>query len=200
MDILVFGAPHLDRWDNRAFSATVAGPTDRHDTYERDVADEPPGEPISRGPQRRVGAAILRYSIFPPEIVEAILRRPIEVGDTVGVHYRRFRVVRLFFAARVTEVFDGPDGEWWRTGFTYRTLVGHPELGEETFSSEKQLATGRVRVALRSWSRPGTWLARWFAPIVRRMQVGASLHALDHLESIAKADGSAASSSMRRFV
>jgi len=181
----VFGAPKLDPWDGREYSATDRSEARWSDVYERDVATEPPGEPIVRGPQRRVAAAILRYSIFPPELVEPIVRRPIELGDTVGVHYRGFRAVRLFFAARVTEVFDEDRAGWWCTGFTYRTLVGHPELGEETFASEKELATGRVRVALRSWSRPGTALARVFAPFVRRVQVRASERALDHLQAVA---------------
>lgn len=182
----MFGAPSLDGWDDRAYSAHDRSEARWTDVYERDVAEEPPGEPVARGPQRRVAAAILRYSIFPPELVEPIVRRPIEVGDTVGVHYRGFRAVRLFFAARVTEVFDEERAGWWCTGFTYRTLVGHPELGEETFASEKELATGRVRAALRSWSRPGTTLARVLAPLVRRAQVRASRRALDHLQAIAR--------------
>jgi uncharacterized protein (UPF0548 family) len=117
-----------------------------------------------------------------------IRRAPLEVGDTVGAHYVGFRVVRVFFASRVVDVFDGErdrDG-WWRTGFTYRTLARHPELGEETFGVETELATGRVRVALRSWSRPGTWLTRALAPVLRRVQVAASHGALDHLAARAR--------------
>ncbi len=186
MDVLVFGAPRLERWDDREVSATDRSGARWSDVYEREVAEEPPGEPVARGPQRRVAAAILRYSIFPPGLVEPIVRRPIELGDTVGVCYRGLRAVRLFFAARVTEVFDEERDGWWRTGFTYRTLVGHPELGEETFASEKELATGRVRAALRSWSSPGTAVARTFAPVVRRLQVHASRRALDHLQAIAR--------------
>lgn len=159
---------------------------DRDDVYERDLGPESPGEPGARF--RRVHDAIRRYSIFPPSLVAGVTRRPIELGDTVGIHYRGFPIARLFFAARVVEVFDGRDDEpragWWRAGFRYRTLVGHPELGEETFAVEKELATGRLRVALRSWSRPGTCLARTFAPIVRRVQVHASRRALDHLAAI----------------
>lgn len=182
MDILFVGAPRLERWEGRAFHSMERHPHDRSDAYERDLPSESPGEP---GPRfRRVAAAIRAYSIFPPSLVEAVTRRPIELGDTVGIHYRGFRLVRLFFAARVVEVFDGaaPDAPgWWRAGFRYRTLVGHPELGEESFCVEKELASGRMRVALRSWSRPGTWLARTFSPIVRRAQVHASRRALDHL-------------------
>lgn len=165
-----------------------ARPRDRHDVYERDLAPEPPGPPGARF--RRVAAAIAGYAIFPPRLVEGVVRRPVEAGDTVGICYRRFHPLRLFFAARVTEVFDGPDADhpgWWRAGFRYRTLVGHPELGEETFAVEKELATGRVRVALRSRSRPGTRLARAFAPLVRRFQVHASHAALDQLASVSAA-------------
>jgi uncharacterized protein (UPF0548 family) len=182
VDILIAGAPRLERWDTRPFHSMERRSRDRSDVYERWVADEPPGPPGARF--RAIADSIRRYGIFPPSLVTGVLRRPVEVGDTVGVHYRGLPLVTLFFAARVVDVFDGATDGWWRTGFTYRTLVGHPELGEETFAVEKELATGRVRVALRSWSRPGTWLARAFSPLVRRLQVRASRRALDHLASI----------------
>ncbi|HUQ04556.1 MAG TPA: DUF1990 family protein [Kofleriaceae bacterium] len=183
MDILFAGTPRLERWEQRAFHATARTARDRDDVYERDLAPEAPGAPGERF--RRVHAAIRAYSIFPPSLVAGVTRRPIELGDVVGIHYRGFPLVRLFFAARVIEVFDGERDGWWRAGFRYRTLVGHPELGEETFAVEKELATGRVRVALRSWSRPGTCLARAFSPLVRRAQVRASQAALTHLARIA---------------
>ena len=182
MNVHVFGAPRLARWEARPFYDVTRQPGDREDVYERDVDVEAwRGAP---GPlHRALGAAILGYDIFPPGLVRGVLRRRIAVGDTVGIHYIAARLVRLFFAARVVTVLDGlsDDGAWWCTGFTYRTLQGHPELGEETFVVETELATGRVRVALRSWSRPGTRLARMFAPVVRRLQVHASRAALAHL-------------------
>ena len=45
--------------------------------------------------------------------------------------------VDLFFAARVTDRFEDVANNQWRCGFTYRTLQGHPECGEETFIVEK---------------------------------------------------------------
>jgi len=72
----------------------------------------------------------------------------------------------------------------WRAGFTYQTLEGHPELGEETFSVEKDEASGRVSVALRSWSRPGAWLISLVYPYARRCQLRAGRAALDHLEQM----------------
>jgi len=189
VDLVTGRAPDLARWEGRPFwPAIAAGPRrgDARDCFRRDVATEPPGPPVAGGPFERVAAAILRYDVFPPAMVDGVLRRaPVEAGDTVGIRYRRFRVADLFFAARVVDRFrrvaDGTVSE----GFTYRTLVGHPELGEETFSVAKQLESGLVSVELRSWSRPGTLLARLASPIVRRLQLAAGRGALDHLARIA---------------
>nr|HEX4317130.1 DUF1990 family protein [Kofleriaceae bacterium] len=191
MDILLFGQPELARWQARPFNVDAPRAGDHRDSYERDVATAPPGPPAAGGPHRRAAVAILRYDIFEPRLIRPVLaREPVAVGDAVGAHYVGFPVIRMFFASRVIETFDGDrDGDgWWRTGFTYRTLARHPELGEETFSVETELATGRVRVALRSWSRPGTRLTRALAPVLRRVQVGASHGALDHLAAAARGD------------
>jgi len=91
----------------------------------------------------------------------------------------------LFCGARVLECFDEARDGVWNNGFKYRTLAGHPELGEETFSVEKDMATGRVIAALRSWSRAGTWLTWLAAPFTRRVQVRANKAALAHLASLA---------------
>jgi hypothetical protein len=226
MDVLLPGrAPDLARWEGRPFADGVAEPprpTDRQDHYERVVGREPAGPPIAGGPFRNVADAILRYTIFPPALVTGALRRaPVAVGDTVGIRFHGYRVVDLFFAARVIEVFDGPapvepttsgdgpapvepttsgDGPapvepttsgtpgGWHTGFTYRTLRGHPELGQETFAVAKA-PDGTVSVSLRSWSRAGTVPARIFAPLVRLSQVGASHAALVHLAAVADGRG-----------
>ena len=195
MEILLPGStPKLDKWELRPFAKDVEQgprPEDHRDLYERVVATEDPGPPDPAGPHRRVAAAILRYEIFPPSIVKGVLRRaPVQKDDTVGILYQGAGPVKLFFAARVIDCFDGQfaeaSGTVWRTGFRYRTLDGHPELGEETFAIEKNLVTGAVRVFLSSWSRPGTVLARTFAPVVRKLQVHASHAALDQLAAIAR--------------
>jgi len=77
-----------------------------------------------------------------------VIRRPVEAGDTVGARHLLSLGFSLFFASRVIETFDEPEERRWRTGFKYRTLVGHPTLGEETFCVEKDMASGEVRVAL----------------------------------------------------
>jgi uncharacterized protein (UPF0548 family) len=188
VDILV-GPADLARWERRPiWPAVLAGPRpgDARDCFGREVAVEPPGPPVAGGAFERALTAILRYDVFPPELVQGVLRRtPVEPGDTVGIRYRGFPAVDLFFAARVIDRFEGERDRMWRGGFTYRTLVGHPELGEETFSAWKEPASGRVGVELRSWSRPGTRLARAAAPLVRRVQVAANRAALGHLGRVA---------------
>ena len=188
MDV-VLGAPDLARWEVRPFwPAACAGPRpgDRRDRYARRVASEGAGEPEPGGPFRRLEAAILRFEVFPPRLIRGVLRRaPVEPGDAVGILYLGFGPLRLFFASRVLDRHDEVRGGVRRAGFTYRTLVGHPELGEETFSVEKDLASGGVSVELSSWSRPGTRLARAAAPLLRRVQVSANHQALEHLAAVA---------------
>lgn len=188
MNLLFPGrAEPLDAWERRPCSSgSERGPSasDLRLVCERVIASEPPGPPLADGPHRRAAAAVLRYQIFPPALIRAVLRRsPVEVGDTVGASYAVAAGFRLFFASRVVARFDGADAEWWRTGFTYRTLDGHPELGEETFAIEKRLDTGEVRAALRSWSRPGLWYTRAGGPLLRLVQRRANAAALDQLQA-----------------
>lgn len=181
----------LAAWAGRPFAPTTElGPVkgDRRDAYERVIGTEPSGAPEPKGLHRRAAAAILGYDIFPPSVGRAVItRNPVEVGDTVGLRYRFGLGLEMFFASRVIDRFDEQRDGLWCTGFTYRTLVGHPELGEETFSVEKAVASGEVRVALRSWSRPGILLSKLTAPFARRAQVRSSHAALAHLETVATA-------------
>jgi hypothetical protein len=187
--------PDLKTWEAKPFwSGVLSGPQERdhHAVYEREVAREAPGDPEPNGPHRRLAAVILRYEIFPTSWVSGVLQRePVEVGDTVGICYHFVPGIDLFFAARVIERFDECVGTVWRTGFTYATVAGHPEYGVETFSVEKDTTTGQVIVALRSWSRPGTFLALLCPPWVRRQQVRASYAALDNLAGRAVAQPNA---------
>jgi uncharacterized protein (UPF0548 family) len=175
----------LSAWTGCDFApgSTVGpGPRDRPLVFARELASEPPGPPLPDGPFRRVAAAIMAYQIFPPHVVQGTLARvPVEVGDTVAIAYQLGGGFRLAFATRVFARFDGPVGDTWRAGFSYRTLVGHPELGEETFVVEKTMSTGAIRVALDSWSRAGIWLTRLGEPVMRVVQRRASLAALAHL-------------------
>jgi uncharacterized protein (UPF0548 family) len=178
--------PQLEHWEARSIvDGVLAGPRpgDARDVHERAVAQEAPGRPEPDGPFEQLARAVRGYRVFPAWMLERVCRRePVEVGDTVGGCYHLLPGIDLMFAARVTAVFDDKIGTTWRAGFTYQTLEGHPELGEESFSVEKDDATGRISVALRSWSRPGAWLTRIVYPYARRCQRRAGQAALDHLE------------------
>jgi uncharacterized protein (UPF0548 family) len=181
--------PSLELWRDRPLWPEIeAGPRpeDHCGVFERTVAVEPPGPPEPAGPLRRLAEAVCRFEVFPPWLVTPLRTGPAAAGEVLGVFYHPFPGVGLLFAARVTAVFDEAAGTTWRTGFTYRTVRGHPIIGEETFSVEKDLATGQIVVALRSWSRPGTLLARTFAPVIRRLQAHAANGALRHLAAIAE--------------
>ena len=185
----------LAYWGQRPFTTDVeAGPRprDHRDNHERIVGTEAPGLPLANGMARRLADAILRFDVFPPSLLAGVVRRtPVEIGDTVGLRYHFVPEIDLFFAARVIDRFEDATDRQWRCGFTYRTLKGHPACGEETFVVEKELATGKITVALRSWSRPGLWIAKATYPIMRRLQLRAAREALDHLELFVSADSSA---------
>lgn len=66
---------------------------------------------------------------------------------------------------RVVEVVDEPD----RRGFSYGTLPGHPESGEERFLLER-IADDRVTFTVSAFSRPATLLARAGGPAARAFQ------------------------------
>jgi uncharacterized protein (UPF0548 family) len=181
----------LDAWSSRAAVEGGPGPADHRDAFERVVGLEPPGPPVDDGPLRRAGASILTYRIFPTWLLTPVLRRaPLMIGDTVGAFYHPLGrwLGGVFFASRVVAVFDEARDGRWRVGFTYRTLERHPERGEETFSAEKDLVTGHVLVALRSWSSPGHALSRALEPVGRVLQVRANDAALANLACVAQGD------------
>jgi len=75
-------------------------------------------------------------------------------------------------------------GLWWKNscrilytvdeadqfGFTYGTLAGHVERGEEYFGVARDEA-GKVYFVLEAFSRPDYWLARLAGPVTRYFQV-----------------------------
>ena len=113
MQIRFVSAPGLSSladWETRPFAGgKAAGPwsNDRRAALERMIAKESPGPPEKDGPFRHVAGAILRYDIFPRQLVTGLLRRePVQVGDTVGTCYHFLPGIDLFFASRVAACFD----------------------------------------------------------------------------------------------
>ena len=175
-------------WEHRPFGPKVAPDdgdvaTDRH---ELQLPTEAPGPPSASGPFRRAATAALCYRSFPTDMLVGLREpRPVHIGETVRARYRLLPFVQLVFAARVIDVFDGERDGVHRTGFTYRTLAGHPECGVETFAIEKELATGTVRAVVFAHSRCATTLSRLLRPMCRRLQLAAGRAAVANLRTIA---------------
>lgn len=142
-----------------------------HDSLEVTMATEGPGLPETDGPFDRLEAKVLAYQIFGSDIGSpVVVRTPVEVGDTIGLVYRFLGPLRMFFASRVVDVFVREPSEGGvRSGFVYRTLRGHPEVGEEIFEVRKS-ASGVVTFRIEAWSRPNLWYVKIFTKWARWIQ------------------------------
>ena len=182
--------PDLSELERQPVSAGLEngpGKNDRRIEDRRVLTRETPGQPVPNGPFYRVAQAILAYDIFPSWLVHGVLRRtPLEAGDTFGMLFPIAPGVGAFFGGRVTRRFDGEHDGLWRAGFSLRTVVGHPMVGEETFYVEKDLASGTITAAIESWSRPSDWLPRLAVGPLRWMQTRACNAAFEHLRRIAQ--------------
>ncbi|UYP19385.1 DUF1990 domain-containing protein [Rhodococcus sp. Z13] len=84
--------------------------------------------------------------------------------------------VRATAGCRVLEVVDDEG----RRGFTYGTLPGHPECGEETFLVE-HAGDGRVTGTVIAFSRPARWYTRLAGPVGHLLQRRIARRYLDAL-------------------
>ena len=81
--------------------------------------------------------------------------------------------------SRAVDLIDQPD----RKGFSYGTLPGHPEAGEERFVLDRR-PDGSIQLSVGAVSRPATLAARMAGPLTRAAQAIATrryLRALDRL-------------------
>jgi uncharacterized protein (UPF0548 family) len=72
-----------------------------------------------------------------------------------------------------------------RIAFAYRTLPGHPERGEASFSV-RALDHGEVEFCVASFSRPADPLARFAKPLTRRLQRRVTLKYLGAIEAASR--------------
>lgn len=81
---------------------------------------------------------------------------PIRVGSIVTMRFLLWE-----FSCRVLSLIDEPH----RTGFTYGTLPGHLERGEESFVLERA-TDGTLTFTVEAHSEPATWWLRVLRPVV----------------------------------
>jgi uncharacterized protein (UPF0548 family) len=89
---------------------------------------------------------------------------PLRVGETVIGTGPVLGPVHVIIACRISNVLDEAN----RFGFTYVTLPGHPECGEETFMLSR--ADGEITFTMSAYSRPAELLAQLGGPVTRFMQ------------------------------
>jgi hypothetical protein len=116
---------------------------------------------------------LFRYHIFPPRMLTFCAewereKRDLRVGDTIALQAQvppawGFRVV---FGVRVVAVFR----ERNHVGFRYRTLVGHPEAGENEFSFVVERSCD-VIAAIHTQAGFSLPLARLLSPVFTRPYV-----------------------------
>ena len=132
----------------------------RIDDYETDLPSESPGPPTPGGSWERACAVVRDYKFPPPDLVTGIFapEGPLE-GRRMLIR-AGFLGFTFWFGVEVGGVVDEerplPDGEGtehvW--GYHYRTLEGHFEKGEITFTVHKYQRTGRVVFRIHAYSQP----------------------------------------------
>jgi uncharacterized protein (UPF0548 family) len=112
---------------------------------------------------------------------------PLAPGATV-IAVTSIGPMQMAAPCRVVEIFKGPDF----FGFSYGTLPGHPERGEESFVLERR--DGATFFTIRAFSKPVDPLARLAGPVGRAVQRSVTRRYLRALrrfvESESPADGS----------
>ncbi len=162
--------PERGAWDGLAFAGERAR-DDAIDEHVATVGAESPGSPEHGGPFERIAGAIARFDVFPLARLRPLA--PVDgvaPGDIIVCATPFAWIFDVVIASRVTAVHDERRGDIVVSGFTYRTLEGHPFVGEETFLAEKDVATGEVRMRIRARSRAAVPIVRALRPWVRRAQ------------------------------
>jgi uncharacterized protein (UPF0548 family) len=116
---------------------------------------------------RHAKEALARFYNYPPAWTRVVTdggARPRE-GLTFVAHIEHFGFHSLN-GCRVLRVRDEP----LAYGFSFGTLFGHEEEGEERFLITLDPATQVVRYDVLAYSRPRGALARLGAPLARRLQ------------------------------
>lgn len=115
------------------------------------------------GSSARVAAALLCWEVHRGAGLRLEADGPVRVGGTVVLAVR-LGLLWAVAPCRVVEVVD----ETARTGFTYATLPGHPELGVERFLVQD---TGNgPQFVVDAVSRPAAWAIRMAPTVSRRVQ------------------------------
>jgi uncharacterized protein (UPF0548 family) len=127
------------------------------DDLRQPLAREPPGPPQPGGAWERARELMRHYQVADPAIVRAFYddHEPLE-GRTMLLELRFWRL-RFPVGVRVDAVYDeerAVDGRSARvSGWSYRTLEGHLEMGELAWEVWKWQDSGAVEFRIHAFSR-----------------------------------------------
>ena len=103
--------------------------------------------------QAHLGAGV---QIFP--------RAPLTPGQTILADFR-LGPLHIIFGCRIVYFID----EVNRYGFAYGTLLGHPEIGEESFVVQR---TGsKTTFQIRAFSKPSSFVIKATSPVGHLLQI-----------------------------
>lgn len=116
----------------------------------------------------KASAALRNWEHFNLGWLSVFNHAPIEENSLVGVWATLLRT-HIVFACRVVYLIE-EHGELEKFGFSYGTLKGHPESGEERFLIEYNRETDTVHYDLLAHSRPGWLVVQLGYPLARKYQ------------------------------
>ena len=108
----------------------------------------------------RAADRLLSWEMHRRAGIDLVASEPVAVAGAVVLQQIRLGPVRLSAPCRVIDARREPT----EAGFTYGTLVGHPEAGEEAFGIE-HIAGDRVIARITAFSRPGRWFTKLGGPV-----------------------------------
>jgi uncharacterized protein (UPF0548 family) len=124
------------------------------------LPSEPPGMPVPRGSWDIARRLMRGYEFADPSIVRAYYdpRVPLKERNML-LRLQALGLARLFVGVRVGDVYEqtrhisGRSAHVW--GWSYRTLQGHPEMGQMDWEVWKWLDDGEVEFRVHAVSRTG---------------------------------------------
>jgi uncharacterized protein (UPF0548 family) len=165
------------------------------DDYHRPLPAEAPGDPEPSGSWATAVELMNAYAFADPKLIRAVYdpSAPLEGRDMLLEG--RFLGLRFRFGCRVAGVADETraiDGRAARvSGWSYRTLQGHLEMGQVDYEVRKWLDDGsvefRVHVVSRTAHIPNPLIRLGFRLLGRRLQVRFARRACERMARLTAA-------------
>lgn len=167
----------------------------RIDAYVQQLPPEPSGEPVPNGSWETARDIIRNYEFPDPSLISGIFVPDTPLEKRVMVLQAHFLFFTFYFGVKVGSVIDeireeegkGSARVW---GWSYRTLEGHFEMGEISFSVWKFLESGEVQFRINAFSKathiPNIFYRIGFRFFGRSLQVRFARTAMARVEQLVR--------------